>query len=73
MRIQRTYMAVLGSDLNNEMLIGFENLARLLRDTIHHTCIRKMTKKDIFFHPPGFKIDGIYFTSEMEEMRKFIS
>lgn len=71
MGIRRTYMAVFELHLKNEMLIQFEMLTRLLRDTIHFTCIRKMTQNDVFYHPPSYHLNGVYFANTMEETRKY--
>ena len=73
MGIHRTYMAVTSLHLNNEMLILFEQLARLLRDCIHYTCIRKMTPDNIYFNPPTYSIDNNLFTDVMEEKRKILT
>lgn len=69
MGIRRTYMTVMSLDLKNEMLIHFEQLARLMRDTIHYTCIRKITPTEVYFNPPTYTIDGTHFTDKMEEKR----
>ena len=54
------------------MLIHFEQLARLLRDCIHYTCIRKMTPDEVYFNPPTYTIDETQFTDVMEEKREYL-
>ena len=70
MGIQRTYMAASSLDLNNETLIGFEQLTRLIRDALHYTIIKRMTPEDTFYHNPTYTLNGELITSKMEEERK---
>ena len=54
-------------DLNNECLISWEQLTRLLRDTLHFTAIQRQTKHDTFYNPPHYSLGGQTFPSPMEE------
>ena len=69
MGIQRTYMVTFELNLNDETLIGLEQLTRLLRDTMHYTIIKRMTDQDTYYHAPTFSLNGEMFTAEMEERR----
>ena len=71
MGIQRSYMAVSMLDLNNETIIGLEQLTRIIRDTMHYTCIKRMTHTETFYHTPTYTLNGEVFTTEMEEARKY--
>ena len=69
MGIQRTYMVTLESDLNNETIIGLEQLTRIIRDTMHYTCIKRMTQHETIYRTPTYTLNGEVFTAEMEESR----
>ena len=71
MGIQRTYMVTLQLDLNNETIIGLEQITRLIRDIMHYTCIKRMTPNETLYRSPTYTLNGEFFTSEMEETRKF--
>ena len=68
--IQRTYMVALELDLNNETIIGLEQLTRLIRDTMHYTLIKRMTPNDTIYRSPTYTLNGEFFTAEMEEARE---
>ena len=70
MGIQRSYMVALELNLNDETLIGTEQLTRLLRDTMHYTIIKRMTEHDTYYNAPTFSLNDELFTAEMEEKRK---
>ena len=72
MGIDRTYMSTFFFDLNNELLICWEQLARLLRDTLHMTAIKRQTTHNTFYHTPEYALNGVLFSSTMEEAGKFI-
>lgn len=69
--IDRTYMSTFFMDLNNESVIIWEQLTRLLRDTLHFTAIKTQDGRNVTFHPPQFTIGGVLFTSPMEEACKY--
>ena len=58
-------------DLNNESVIIWEQLTRLLRDTLHFTAIKTQDGRNVTFHTPQFTIGGVLFTSSMEEACKY--
>ena len=69
--INRTYMSNLQLDLNNEQLVHWEQLTRLLRDMMHYTCIKRMTKYDTFYWPADLKFGELLCSNEMQECRKY--
>ena len=64
-------MVALESNLNNETIIGLEQLTRMIRDTMHYTCIKRMTPHDTIYRSPSYTLNGDLFTSEMEEAREY--
>ena len=63
-------MSTFVPDLNNEMVIHFEQLTRLFRDALHYTLIKREHPTTVY-RTPRYHLDGNYFTDEMEETRKF--
>lgn len=69
--IERTYMSVFTHDHMNEILISFEQLTSLIRQTLHATPIKKITDDDIFYKTPSYRLDDIIFNGPQEECRKY--
>ena len=63
-------MSVFVPDLNDEMLIHMEQLTRLIRDSMHYTCIKQI-HPSTEYRTPRYHLDGVYYTAEMEEARKY--
>lgn len=65
-------MSTYPMDRNNECMIIWEQLTRLLRDTLHFTAIKKQTGSNITFNHPQYYLGGILFPSPMEETCEYI-
>ena len=70
-KIARTYMTITESDLCNEMVVMFEQLARLIRDITHYHNLYKSAGNGWVPRRPQIKINDIAFTADAEELRKY--
>ena len=64
-------MAIFYLDLNTELVIHWEQLTRLIRDTMHYTCIKRQDSNNVWYHEPDFRVNGFTFPSRMQEQRMY--
>lgn len=64
-------MAIFDLNLNTELVIHWEQLTRLIRDTMHYTCLKRQTSQNTWYHEPSFRLNGYLFPSPMQEQREF--